>query len=583
MKCGILLSREPKMNDPAEILERLAQEKHDEVTKWLASLTPYDRRALFIEVCRALDYEQVRQMSEVTRQKLSYPEFDLMLRGWNQAVVAMLTPDFHEDGLPALPSTNDTLRVGRSILHELGLVSLLRKTANMARHGMVDIATNGQTLTVESLNFASSDHFLDQVDIGELPKLGPPIQVPGTALKSSEEIQTDMANLVFPWTGAPGVTMVGYGATPEIDAYFLSAIADQMIDWRNDAGIHPNIDILGTPSDLLTGITGLLASIYLKHVQFVGIGHNKLRDINFPVSLTIWESRSELIDSITAFIGSDTTAMDVSVALEKLIVIPEDTRYFGTAERPYIPLLIQISKMHVLRPVTSIFRNPLHGARMALEFNIPSSEATFRAPRETWMRNELNLLFAGTGCKMLWKPRIIKHRGQMLTDIDAGVYDPATRCLALFQLKWQDFGAAEVKKQKSRAKNFVSQVDDWTAKVEAWIEDSGLPEVAREIRLEDEVETILLFAVGRFVARFKSYGYTHASSSVAVCSWPQLVRIRKHLNSDENILQSLYDGIAEERSRVISITPVPYEVKIGNTKLVFQNVWNTFEEATGNG
>jgi len=567
------------MKDPAETLERLAQEKHDEVTQWLASLNPYDRRALFIDVCRALDYEQVRQMSEGSQYKLPYPEFDLMFRGWNQTVVAMLTPDFQEDGLPARPSTHDTLRVGRSILHEMGLVSLLRKTANMVRHGMVDIATDGKTLTVQSLNFASSDHFLDQVDVGELPKLSESTRGQiGTTLKSREEIERDMADLVFPWRGAPGVTMVGYGATPEIDAYFLSAMADQMLDWRNEAGIHPNVDILGTAGDLLTGITGLLASIYLKHIQFVGIGHKKLQDINFPVSLTIWEPRSDLIESVKAFIGDDAKATDVAIALNKLIVNPSDTRYFGSAERPYIPLLIQISKVHVLRPVTSIFRNPLHGARMALEFNIPGSEATFRAPRETWMRNELNLLFVGTGCKMLWRPRIIKHKGQVLTDIDAGVYDPETRCLALFQLKWQDFGAAEVKKQKSRAKNFVSQVDDWTAKVETWIEDSGLDGIAKAIHLEDKVETILLFAVGRFVARFKSYGYTHASSSVAVCSWPQLVRIRKQLASDENILQALYDGIVEERSRVISITAVPYEVTVGDVRLVFQNVWNTFEE-----
>jgi hypothetical protein len=370
--------------------------------------------------------------------------------------------------------------------------------------------------------------------------------------------------------------MVGYGATPDIDAYFLSATADQMLDWRNEAGIHPDTDVLGTSGGLLTGITGLLASIFLKHIQFVGIGHKKMEDINFPVSLTLWEPRSDLIDSVSAFIGAD--AAEVSLALDKLMVTPNDTRYFAATEKPYIPLLIQISNVHVLRPIASIFRNPLHGARMMLEFNTPVSEASFRAPREAWMRQELNLLFVGTQCQMLGRPTIIKHKGKSLTDIDAGVYDPDSHCLALFQLKWQDFGAAEVKRQKSRAKNFVTQVDSWTEKIEAWIADVGLDGMAKALHLEGEITTVRLFAVGRFVARFKSYGYTHASSSVAVCSWPQLSRIRKQHTTDKNILQCVYEGVINERSRVISITAIPYEVKVGDTRLVFHNIWNSFDD-----
>lgn len=565
------------IEDPVETLQRLAQEKHNEVTTWLANLNPYDRRALFIEVCRALDYEQVRQMAERPEHKLPYPDFDLMLRGWNETVVAMLTSDFQEEGIPARPSTHDSLRVGRSILHEMGLSSLLRKTASMVRHGMAEIAIEGDTLLIRSLNFATSDHFLDQIDIGALPKLNESARLAfDTAPKSKEQIQRCMEDLVFPWKGAPGVTMVGYGATPEIDAYFLSATAGQMLDWRNEAGIHPNTDVLGTSGGILTGITGLLASIFLKHIQFVGIGHKKMNDVNFAVSLTLWEPRSDLIDSVTAFIGGDAT--EVSRALDKLIVTPNDTRYFAAAERPYIPLLIQISNAHVLRPITSIFRNPLHGARMMLEFHSPLSEASFRAPREAWMRQELNLLFLGTQCQMLSRPAIIKHKGKTLTDIDAGVYDPDSCCLALFQLKWQDFGAAEVRRQKSRAKNFVSQVDTWTEKIEAWIADVGLEGVAKTLHLEGNITTVLLFAVGRFVARFNSYGYTHAPSSVAVCSWPQLSRIRKQLITDVNILQCVYEGVVKERSRVISVTAIPYEIKIGDTRLVFENIWNSFED-----
>src|SRR6185437_3001251 len=156
--------------DPLETLGQLANEKETQVTAWIASLSSHDRRGIFIEVCRALDYEQVRQMSESSDAGLQYQEFDLMLRGWNRTVVAMLTPDFIEEGFPFRPSTEDSLRVGRSILHEMGLISLLRKTASMVRHGMAELRWEENSLSIRSPKFSSSDHFLDQIDVGELPR-----------------------------------------------------------------------------------------------------------------------------------------------------------------------------------------------------------------------------------------------------------------------------------------------------------------------------------------------------------------------------------------------------------------------------
>ena len=567
---------------PIQIFEQLAQQKYDEVSSFLKALDPYERRALFIEVCRALDYEQVRQMTESDSTKLPYPEFDLMLRGWNTAVAVMLTPDWIGEGIPAKPSTTDTLRVGRSILHEMGLVSLLRKTISMMNHGMAGAVVTGSSIEINSLNFGSADHFLDQIDVGALPRVTlPKNPLASVPLKSTQEIDEEMRTLVFPWDGAPGVTTVGYGASPTIDDYFLSATADQMIDWRNEAGIHPETKLRGISGALLAGVTGLLASIYVKHIRFVTAGYQKLDGISVPVSLTLWEPLSQLIESMTSFIGGGVAKSDVAEALEFLTLHPGDTRFFNATEKPYIPMLIQVSDIHVLRPVSSIFRNPLHGARMALEFNEPDIEAMFREPREAWMRDELNLLFLGTECKVMWKPRIIKHRGQVLTDIDASVYDSATRCLALFQLKWQDFGTADVKKQKSRAKNFVSQVDDWTNKVENWMAEVGLEAVAKALHLEGVVETIRLFAVGRFVARFKSYGYSQASSNVAVCTWPQLARIRDSLPTNLNLVDALYVKIVEERSRLGTVVPIPYQVQIGAFRLVFRNTWNTFQDSSG--
>jgi hypothetical protein len=176
---------------------------------------------------------------------------------------------------------------------------------------------------------------------------------------------------------------------------------------------------------------------------------------------------------------------------------------------------------------------------------------------------------------------ILKHKGNTLTDVDAGVYDPSTGCLALFQLKWQDFGPSDVKKQRSRAKNFVSQVDQWANKVESWISDVGLHGVARALQLPARISAVRLFAIGRFTARFRSYGYAQLSEAVASSSWPQFARLCRELGSDDDILNKLHACILSERSRVLNIQPIPYETAIDGHKIVFENIWNSFDDGSG--
>jgi hypothetical protein len=557
---------------PIELIARLARENNDQVTAWAEKLRPVDRRGLFIEICRALDYEQIRQLEPRMKHALPYQEFDLMLRGWNQTVVQMLTPDFHEIGIPSRTSDSESLRLARSILYQLGLSSLLRKTVDMVAHGMASLEMRGESIHVQSHRFGSSDHFLDQVDmLAKTQSHSNSVSGPITI----ERVRELMVGLVFPWE-IGGVNMVGYGAAPEIDAYYLSVTADQLLEWRNEAGIHPDIDVCGTSGSLLTAITGLLAGVYLKHMHFVGVGQSKINNVNIPMSLTLWEPKANLVKAITSFI--DGKESDVVAALDRLIVKPENTRYFAVAERPYVPMLIQVSDVHVLRPLASIFRNPLHNARMLMEFETPEIEITVREPREAWMRNELYQLFSGSGCRMLGKAVILKHKGSALTDVDAALHDPATGCLGLFQLKWQDFGHAEVRKQKSKAKNFVSQVDQWTEKIESLTAEVGLDGLSRLLHLGNSVSSLFLFAIGRFSARFHSYGYFQSSSRVAVCTWPQLSRLRKQLTSDVNILQTLHSAISAERNRIIDAKPMPYETRMDGQRIVFENIWNTFDD-----
>jgi hypothetical protein len=112
-------------------------------------------------------------------------------------------------------------------------------------------------------------------------------------------LRTQMAKLTFPWKTPKGV-MVGYTAAPEVDAYFMRAVADDVVNWRNEAGIHPNAQLNGCTGGVLTGIVQVLLSFYLKHIMFVEEALKHHPDINQHMSLTIWKTRADLIASLIA-------------------------------------------------------------------------------------------------------------------------------------------------------------------------------------------------------------------------------------------------------------------------------------------
>src|SRR5207248_1058925 len=113
-----------------------------------------------------------------------------------------------------------------------------------------------------------------------------------------------MEALVFPWKTHRG-TMIGYRAEPDIDQYFLSHVIQNTVDWRNEAGIHPDARIGDVSGSDLVAIGLLLTSFCMKHIRFVDVAKKRVPSANYPMSLTIWTNKTELIDSLTEFTGME--------------------------------------------------------------------------------------------------------------------------------------------------------------------------------------------------------------------------------------------------------------------------------------
>lgn len=566
-----------------ERLCKLADSEYFGVKKWVGQLEPPHHIVLLIQITRALDYWHVVQtFSKKPEHKLLGPDFDIMVRGWNPALALLLPYAGGLRGVPFTGSTSDSQEATMTILHQLGRFAMLKESAEMIRSGMAEGEIKEGVIRIRMSDRISDDHFLDRLEGEKLKDLKSRIDGfnPLESLIDEhrvDDLQARIEQLVHPRNTGSG-TMVGYDGAPDIDVYFLAVVTKSTMDWRNETGIHPTANIGGVPGSTLAAMGSLLVSSYLKHIYFVDIGTRKMPEANLAMSLTIWKTRDDLRDSICDFTGM--AKPEVSAALDLFTVKPDQHAYFEREPTPFIPMLVEISDGYLLSPVSSIFRNPFNGIRMLQEWRSNQAAISVRVPRENWMISDLCHLFLGNRYAIVDQPTRLKRTGITVTDIDTAIFDRTTGELALFQLKWQDFSTSEIKKQRSKARNFVDDVDAWAEKVEMWIEVFGFGALCRSLQLKispcPRVSAVRLFAIGRLASRFKSYGYAPKSANVAISMWAQFVRIRYEVGPVENVFTSLHKKIQGEVGQPVDRKPQPHQIIAGEQKIVFEDLWNVY-------
>jgi transposase InsO family protein len=211
--------------------------------------------------------------------------------------------------------------------------------------------------------------------------------------------------------------------------------------------------------------------------------------------------------------------------------------------------------------VSGVFRNPFNGIRMLRESTSTAIQNSFREHREEWMAEDLYALFEGPRFQRVPGQIKLRRDGQVVTDIDAAIFDNATGDLVLFQLKWQDFTSSSVRAQRSKAKNFSDQVEGWAKKTRSWIDQFGIPALCRVLKIKPpdgaEPRHVRLAAIGRSNARFRSYGYS-IGSDMLVLPWSQFVRLRYSIGPGQDFFELLMKAAIEESLVAIERKPLPY-------------------------
>jgi hypothetical protein len=569
----------------AEVLTDLARSEFQAAEKWASEQAPPWPSILLIEACRLLDTCHVAQfLAQNPANQLPMFDFELMLRGWNPFLGILLPHLAGAHGTPLVESTTSSRYFIYERLRRLGMAALLRESADMIKHGMVFASAEDNLIKLRMSDRCAQDYFLDQLEYFEMENLerqllGMNVWETSSEIKDASELTRRLDALVFPWIPADNIAMVGYESDPDVEQYYFDRIAKNVSDAREDAGIHPESYLGPVTGEQLSAIAFLKISAYFRHIHLVDRAKEKFPEINYAMSLTIWKTKEETIDTIADFFS--VPAASVAAIIDLMTAKPQHAEYFRAERTPVIPMFIQISEEQLLSPISSIFRNPFHTIRLMYEATDARGTTTISRPREGWMASELYHLFLGPRYGTMDNIARLSRRGETVTDIDAAILDKETGDLALFQLKWQDFNSYNIAHRRSRAKNFVAKVDAWANRTEHWIRDFGAPALLQALRLRfpsHQVNHIRLFAIGRSAARFRSYGYTPSNSSIAVCSWRQFMKLRYALGPASQVFRDLHTAIQSEYTKAVSRIPLRQEITAGKYRIVFEDIWNKFDD-----
>lgn len=568
---------------------------------------------LFVESVRVLDFMMLGQPGVPKSEKISLSIFDLNMieMGWNLAT-SMLLKSGNICGFPMIQSTNDLRKRVMSLLYDLGVIVQLKRVAEMLKTGLVIVKKNGSTYTFSQVPEAK-DQFLDELEGGALEKLYKKLKSSGTKYKGWElvdqkniddalwkvgnymavrfeselashkvlDIDAYMIPLIKQWDSGNHGIMLGYDSTPDIDNHFLAIAAELTSEWRDEAGIHPNTRIGKISAAEVLEVAMIVISFHIKHIHFAQLASEKDKSILIPQSLSIWTPVNDLINDISEFSGINKEI--VKAAINSITLKPEDVKFLEKHTSLFRPLLIDIGSGFVFRPVSCVMRNPLHSVYALLEYRDSSLVDRISNAREEWLRHYLYLMFAGTRYQRVEGNIKIRSGGEIITDIDATIYDNLTGELALIQIKWQNYFSNDVKKLTSRAKNFVSEIDKWTEKICIWVNDQEILHIIKSLKLKGATtkltkSKIYLFGLSKNAARMKGYGFVQNNNRIAIGTWAQFARNRTEIGPAPLVISKLFNNLKEEENATVKCKPMPVIIPYENVTFDFKDLWSTIND-----
>jgi hypothetical protein len=561
-----------------------------------------NRFALFIEVVRTMDYWGTHSQAAIRDNEQMAHSFDLMYWGWNRAVAELFEPLEQANAFPLMESTQHSREFAAQLMQEFGKVSLLYRLADMVERRIMELirednefrlrmsedtraqfadAAESDRLTAVKMHFSSSTAEWTKASMRDAVRFP---DMPGNYMAWADaplrrwlrpDIEQLIKPLVRPWNTGHGV-MVAYDARIEVDKHYLAEALALATVFREESGIYPDAKLGSITGGDVAGVAAALMSLHAKHFGCVLVAKKQFSQVSVPQSLPIWGPRHELEESIALMSGRSKPV--VHAVFNALAMTSDLAKKLAAHSTPMIPLLFDLGNGLILRPVSSLTRNPLTAAATQFQWLDARAKNAIGAHREEWMRDQLYGMFRGN--RYIRFPSNLKlHRaGLVLTDIDAIVYDKLTGDIGLFQLKWQNYSSNDVRQLRSKASNLSAELMEWSSKVKLWIDENGISALDQSLRLRkkrrETVKQVFLFAISKSAVRTQGYGIKTDAPDLAMAVWPQFVRVRMEVGPSERTLRDIHAQLLEEHEPVPDLQPEPAFLRVAGATLHIHDLWN---------
>ena len=482
---------------------------------------PIPRGYALIELTRAIDLFLL-----AARNAEADVRDALVLRyshGWPRTLGLFLDESCKGRGIPLTPSSETSIQWASSVIqhfggialcesileqHRTGLVVFKGAEAGRYRFAYVDGAIGLEAIEADDWKWIQQFTFEAQKEDRR----------PLAAAKGA--IQAQMAALVAPWFEH----YIQYDTNPEIDLhYHQEGLLRAELLTGHDAfdGESP---FGGIPFHLYRSIMGTLIGLILKHLGFCQILMNKHPTLRSPNLITITADTPRLVEALSLALGED--ARRVGQVLTTFVLSADNCEAHVLPDAAPPPL-IRIGDERVIKSVAGHLANPFHFMLRELRRRYPGDWDRAVDRREERFRFEVYALFsAWPQIVVRWRPLDVRRGGNVLTDIDALLYDQRRRVLGLVQLKWQD-PFASMRERASKKENFLNTGNKWVTTISDWLKERGPKGVARDVGIPDaeaeRIERIVLFVFGRHFAHFSATTEPHAGAAWG--NWAQVVRL----------------------------------------------------------
>lgn len=591
--------------DKKKICEELSK-LTDDCLNTIIAVLPAEQPAmtvLFTETIRVTDVLAVTVNSASKDNPKVIQYLNIARLGWNLAV-SLLYTRLELPGFPMADSNQKTQKTALSLLYNLGHIALLRRAIDMVYADILSVKKQENKFIFKStgiadfqysdiMEFDSLEDLAEKIDkhendffgdwkLFEYDKVTDVMFKDGNFLSrkpkkirsdfTKESLRLEIDKLIRIWDCGHG-EMIAYDSTPEIDFHYLCSALELVDNWRSEAGLHPATKLQGITGVDLTMIVIVIVALHLKHTEFTIHASKKFSDMSLHQSISIWEIKSELIESIHQFTGQKKEVIEL--AIDAITLKPQDHDFIKRPGLLLKPLLIDFGNGYFLRPISGITSNPFFTIIAMSEYRNPQTQREISKPREQWQRMLLYAQFAGSRYLTLNSPIKIRKDGRVLTDIDAAILDLLSGELAIFQLKWQNYFFNDVKRLRSKASNLTEETDQWARTVLDWISTNGFVELAKTMQLKiNLLKKVYLFGISYSIARTKGYGYTSKEQDLAIANWPQLVRIRTQIGPAENIFSKIHSAIKAESELKVSVQALPLEFTLDKYDFIFEDLYS---------